>query len=238
MRHLILIYCYHIEVLDEFLVNCYHLLEKSNFVDIHIDFCEDTITDEVLEKIKPSRITYSVKENRGLDVLPFIKTLYDKVLFTDTYSVVTKIQSKKSNDDWRVHAYKPLVDDYEKFLNMHLYIEKFQNDGGVPLMIGTSAVLKDGESVLSGYHAFNMVKTLSDKFFHFRQNIEYGIPFFAGTMFMSSTLLFKKMFNGVNFDEFASHFEKGKPDTGYAHAMERIFGFAIREYNGKMIETQ
>jgi hypothetical protein len=120
---------------------------------------------------------------------------------------------------------------------MHLYIEKFQNDG-IPLMIGTSAVLKDGESVLSGYHAFNMVKTLSHKFFHFRQNIEYGIPFFAGTMFMSSTLLFKKMFNGVNFDEFASHFEKGKPDTGYAHAMERIFGFAIREYNGKLIETQ
>ena len=94
MRHLILIYCYHIEVLDEFLVNCYHLLEKNNFVDIHIDFCEDTITDEVLEKIKPSRITYSIVENRGMDVLPFVKTLYDKVLFTDTYSVVTKIQSK------------------------------------------------------------------------------------------------------------------------------------------------
>ena len=33
MRHLILIYCYHIELLDEFLVNCYHLLEKSNFVN-------------------------------------------------------------------------------------------------------------------------------------------------------------------------------------------------------------
>jgi hypothetical protein len=105
-------------------------------------------------------------------------------------------------------------------------------------MIGTSAVVKDGESVISGYHAHYMVKTLSDKFFHFKQNIEYGIPFFAGTMFMISTLLFKKMFNGVNFDEFASYFEKGKPDTGYAHAMERIFGFAIREYNGKLIETQ
>jgi hypothetical protein len=106
-------------LLDEFLVNCYHLLEKSNFVDIHIDFCEDTITDGILEKIKPSKITYSIVENRGMDVIPFVKTLYDKVLFTDTYSVVTKIQSKKSYDDWRVHAYKPLVDDYEKFLNMN-----------------------------------------------------------------------------------------------------------------------
>jgi len=236
MRHLILIYCYHIDVLNEFLVNCYHLLEKSDFVDIHIDFCEDTITDEILEKIKPSKITYSIVENRGLDVLPFVKTLYDKVLFTDTYSVVTKIQSKKSNDDWRVHAYKPLVDDYEKFLNMHVYIENFQKNQ-IPLMIGTSTILKDTEEVLSGYHAHDMVKILSDKFFNFTQNIEYGVPFFAGTMFMASTPLFKKMFEGVDYDEFASYFETGKPLTGYAHAMERIFGFAIREYGGKIVET-
>jgi hypothetical protein len=222
--------------LNEFLVNCYHLLEKSDFVDIHIDFCEDTITDEVLEKIKPSRITYSIVENRGMDVLPFVKTLYDKVLFTDTYSVVTKIQSKKSNDDWRVHAYKPLVDDYEKFLNMHLYIENFQKNE-IPLMIGTSTILKDAEEVLSGYHAHDMVKILSDKFFNFTQNIEYGVPFFAGTMFMASTPLFKKMFEGIDYDEFASYFETGKPLTGYAHAMERIFGFAIREYGGKIVET-
>jgi len=236
MRHLILIYCYHIDVLNEFLVNCYHLLEKSDFVDIHIDFCEDTITDEILEKIKPSKITYSIVENRGLDVLPFVKTLYDKVLFTDTYSVVTKIQSKKSNDDWRVHAYKPLVNDYEKFLNMHVYIENFQKNQ-IPLMIGTSTILKDTEEVLSGYHAHDMVKILSDKFFNFTQNIEYGVPFFAGTMFMASTTLFKKMFEGVDYDEFASYFETGKPLTGYAHAMERIFGFAIREYGGKIVET-
>jgi hypothetical protein len=222
--------------LNEFLINCYHLLEKSDFVDIHIDFCEDTITDEVLEKIKPSRITYSIVENRGMDVLPFVKTLYDKVLFTDTYSVVTKIQSKKSNDDWRVHAYKPLVDDYEKFLNMHLYIENFQKNE-IPLMIGTSTILKDCEEFLSGYHAHDMVKILSDKFFNFTQNIEYGVPFFAGTMFMTSTSLFKKMFEGVDYDEFASYFETGKPLTGYAHAMERIFGFAIREYGGKIVET-
>lgn len=236
MRHLILIYCYHIDVLNEFLINCYHLLEKSDFVDIHIDFCEDTITDEVLEKIKPSKITYSIVENRGMDVLPFVKTLYDKVLFTDTYSVVTKIQSKKSDNDWRIHAYKPLVDDYEKFLNMHLYIEKFQ-ENEIPLMIGTSTILKDTEEVLSGYHAHDMVKILSDKFFNFTQNIEYGVPFFAGTMFMASTTLFKKMFEGVDYDEFASYFETGKPLTGYAHAMERIFGFAIREYGGKIVET-
>jgi hypothetical protein len=222
--------------LNEFLVNCYHLLEKSDFVDIHIDFCEDTITDEILEKIKPSKITYSIVENRGLDVLPFVKTLYDKVLFTDTYSVVTKIQSKKSNDDWRVHAYKPLVDDYEKFLNMHVYIENFQKNQ-IPLMIGTSTILKDTEEVFSGYHAHDMVKILSDKFFNFTQNIEYGVPFFAGTMFMASTTLFKKMFEGVDYDEFASYFETGKPLTGYAHAMERIFGFAIREYGGKIVET-
>jgi hypothetical protein len=236
MRHLILIYCYHTEVLDEFLVNCYHLLEKSNFVDIHIDFCKDTITDEVLQKIKPSNITYSIVENRGMDVLPFVKTLYDKVLFTDTYSAVTKIQSKKSNDDWRVHAYKPLVDDYEKFLNMHMYIENFQKNE-IPLMVGTSTILKDGEEFLSGYHAHNMVKILSDKFFHFNQNIEYGVPFFAGTMFIASTSLFKKMFEGVDYDEFASYFEVGKPLTGYAHAMERIFGFAIKEYGGRIVET-
>jgi hypothetical protein len=38
MKHLIYIYCYHTELLDEFIENCYPLVEKFDWVDLHIDF--------------------------------------------------------------------------------------------------------------------------------------------------------------------------------------------------------
>jgi lipopolysaccharide biosynthesis protein len=232
MKHLICIYCYHLDVLDEFLQNCYPILEEYDMVDMHIDFCKDTVTDEAIEKLNDVRISYAIRENRGMDILPFITTLYDKVLKTDEYSVITKIQSKVSDYNWRHWAYIPLVRDLGEFEQMHLFIED-NIARGIPIMLNHRLTLDTDEVERAGYiHALDKISELNDKFFHFEK---LSGAFFAGSMFMSSTLLFKSMFNSVNYNEFSSMFEEGKPNTGYAHAMERLFGYAVENYGGKMV---
>jgi lipopolysaccharide biosynthesis protein len=232
MKHLIYIYCYHIELLDEFLENCYPTVEEFDMVDMHIDFSHETYTEELLKKIEGKRITYSVRENRGMDILPFVKTLYDIVFPTDEYSVITKIQSKVSDNDWRKWAYIPLFRDFSEFEQMHLFIED-NIRCGIPIMLNHRLTLDNYEMQRAGHvHGFDKIKELNDKFFHFEK---ISGSFFAGTMFMTSTLFLKSMFNGVDYEEFSSMFESGKPLTGYAHAMERLFGYAVENFGGKMV---
>jgi lipopolysaccharide biosynthesis protein len=232
MKHLICIYCYHLDVLDEFLENTCPILDEYEMVDVHIDFSKDTYTDEVIEKLKGLRVSYSIRENRGMDVLPFVKTLYEKVVNSDEYSVITKIQSKSSDANWRHWAYIPLLRDLGEFEQMHLFIED-NILNGIPIMINHRLTLDTDEVERTGHiHVFDKITELNDKFFHFEK---LGGAFFAGTMFMTSALLLKSMFNEVKYEEFSSLFEEGKPVSGYAHAMERLFGYAVENYGGKMV---
>jgi lipopolysaccharide biosynthesis protein len=232
MKHLIYIYCYNVELLDEFLENCYPTVEEFDMVDMHIDFSRDTYNEEAIEKLKGKRITYEIRENRGMDILPFVSTLYERVFPTDEYSVITKIQSKVSDDSWRKWAYIPLFRDFYEFEQMHLFIED-NIANGIPIMLNHRLTIDTNEVERAGHiHAFEKIKELNNKFFHFEK---LGGAFFAGTMFMTSTLFLKSMFNGVDYEEFSSMFEEGKPLTGYAHAMERLFGYAVENYGGKLV---
>ena len=124
MKHLIYIYCYHIDLLDEFIKNSYYLVENFEWVDMHIDFCEDTINDYTLNKLNNKKLTYGIVKNKGLDVLPFIKFMYDNVLNKNIYNVITKIHSKKSIQPLRKLMYIPLLKDFEKH---HLAIKNNSN---------------------------------------------------------------------------------------------------------------
>ena len=232
MKHLICLYCYHIELLDEFLENCYPILEEYDMVDMHIDFCKDTVTDEAIERLKNMRVTYAVRENRGVDILPFTKTLYEKVFSSVEYSVVTKLQSKLSDDIWRYWSYVPIVGNLEVFEKMHLFVED-NIVNGIPIMLNHRVTLDSSEVERVGYvHAIKEIETLNDKFFHFDK---LDGAFFAGTMFMAPVLLFKTMFNDIDYEEFSSYFEVGKPVSGYSHAMERLYGYAVENYGGKLV---
>jgi hypothetical protein len=115
---------------------------------------------------------------------------------------------------------------------MHLFIED-NIRCGIPIMLNHRLTLDNYEMQRAGHvHGFDKIKELNDKFFHFEK---ISGSFFAGTMFMTSTLFLKSMFNGVDYEEFSSMFESGKPLTGYAHAMERLFGYAVENFGGKMV---
>jgi lipopolysaccharide biosynthesis protein len=221
MKHLIYIYCYNIEILDEFIENCYPLVEKFNWVDLHIDFCEETINKIVIDKIKNKKITYGLVENRGTDVLPYIKYLYKNVLNNNKYSVITKIHSKIRDDGIRKTAYIPIVSDFDRFQNLHKLIEKSE----IPIIVNNQYMVENKEEEKIKFMLKDMNKILnltkeSGKFFH-------------GTMFMTSKLYMNKLFN-VDYQDIEYKFEKGKPDFGYAHVMERMFGYAVEEYGGKL----
>ena len=221
MKHLIYIYCYNTEVLYEFIENCYPLVETFDWVDLHIDFCKETINQNLIDKIKNKRITYGIVENRGMDVLPYIKYLYDNVLNSNKYSVITKIHSKMRDNGIRKTAYIPLVSNIKKFEEFHKLIEESK----VPIILNNQYMVEDRvekkiEVILKDMNVILKLKNESGKFFH-------------ATMFMTSKLYMNKLFN-VEYKDIEYKFEKGKPGYGYVHVMERLFGYAVEEYGGKL----
>jgi lipopolysaccharide biosynthesis protein len=81
-------------------------------------------------------------------------------------------------------------------------------------------VEKKIEVILKDMNVILKLKNESGKFFH-------------STMFMTSKLYMNKLFN-VDYNDIEYKFEKGKPNFGYAHVMERLFGYAVEEYGGRL----
>jgi hypothetical protein len=218
MKHLIYVYCYHIELLDEFIENCYPLVETYHWVDLHIDFCEDTFNLSIIDKLKNKKITYGIIKNKGMDVLPYIKYLYENVFNNNKYSVITKIHSKMRDDGIRKTGYIPLILNFKK---LHDFIEQSE----MPIIMNNQYMVEDKiekriESMLKDMNKILKLTKESGNFFH-------------GTMFMTSKVYMNKLFN-VDYEDIECKFENGKPDFGYAHVMERIFGYAVEEYGGKL----
>jgi lipopolysaccharide biosynthesis protein len=224
MKHLIYIYCFHVDLLDEFIENCYPLVEKYDWVDLHIDFCKETIDELTLDKIKSKRITYGIVNNKGVDVLPFIKFLYDNVLNKEKYDVITKIHSKRSNQGQRKLMYIPMVNNFE---NCHNVIK----NSNIPIMLNNNFILSKtnpNDNQRWEKNIINKIKILNKEL---NLSTEYGY-FFYGTMFMTSVVFLERLFN-VDFFVIENLFENNNPRFGMAHAFEKVFGYAITEFGGE-----
>ena len=230
MKHLIYIYCYHVDLLDEFIYYCYPLVENYDWVDIHVDFCSDTIEDSTLIKLQNKRINYGIVGNKGVDVLPFIKFLHKNVFKKKQYVAITKIHSKKSNNALRRLMYIPLVNDVFKFKEYHDLVEK----NTIPIMLNNKHLL--AETKENSDQKKEIIITDKVRFLNNKLGLknEFG-RFFFGTMFMTSTAFLEKLLT-IDFETLDSFFEdESKPDMGIAHAFERVFGYSIIEFNGKHV---
>ena len=185
--------------MDEFIQNCYPLVDEYEWVDMHIDFCEDTFTDNCLNKLKSKRITYGVVENRGVDVLPYIKYLYQHILNKNEYSVITKIHSKMRNNGIRKTAYIPMVSNKKKFKQFHNLIEEAK----IPVIL-------TNQYMVSNQNEPRIAIMLNDMINILKLTNKNG-RFVHGTMFMTSTLYLNKLFN-VEYKDIEYKFEKGKPN--------------------------
>lgn len=172
--------------------------------------------------------TICINENRGRDVLPFIKIIPD--ILSKKFDLVIKVHTKKSlhrndGEEWRSQLYGLLspnivLEASRAFLNDELFGIAAPADHIVPL------------GFYWGSNSSN-VEILCKKLKIDLNQID-GVQFAAGTMFIINPLILsdlKKL--ELEIDDF--DVEDGQVDGTMAHAVERMFGIICKAKNRKLI---
>lgn len=170
-------------------------------------------------------------ENRGRDVLPFLKIIY--MVVEQGFSYFLKIHTKKSShrqdgDVWRNDLYAKLLDP-EKLASMVNTCNADQRIG----LIGP------------GGHLVSMTTYLGSncdriKWYAERMGLSMDevlkIPFVAGTMFFARiSAVLPLLCLGVDDTEFEP--EKGQVDGTLAHSIERLFSISTVAAGMKIVDT-
>jgi rhamnosyltransferase len=207
------------------------ILERLAHCDFHFDLVVTTNRESIileLESLKPSKCksqTILLVENRGRDVLPFLKLLEGN--FLSNYEVALKIHTKRStySDKGRQWFYE--------LLNELLQNKQRVNEIREALKNKKIGVIGPASSFVGPhYWGSNEQEVIGIR-------REYGLPerseqdlgFFAGTMFWFNPVALR-LDKPVDPQLFA--IEVGQQDGTRAHAFERVFlefcansGFAI-----------
>jgi len=183
---------------------------------------------EKIRKDYPNAHIYSF-ENRGRDILPFVKTL--EIILPLDYKYICKLHSKKSlhrqdGDNWRKHLIHDIIGSPERIKES---IQALNNkDIGVVVSRGNSYAYREwiGSNV-------EIVENLAKK-----ANIKVPDDFIfpAGSIFWFSPRIFKGTENLVHADEFP--IENGQMDGTIAHAYERIVGLLCAVHNCKIVSLE
>lgn len=204
--------------------------ELKNFtepIDLYININNNSDNKEI-ERIKrdfPAARIYSY-ENRGRDILPFLKTL--EIILPLRYQYVCKIHSKKSlhrvdGNKWRNHLIGSLIGSPEKILKSKKALD---NNAGIVVAKGNVFSFRkwigSNESMVSD----------------FVQKTGIGLPndftFPAGSMFWFKPDFFEPLLKHVHDSTFIV--EEGQIDGTIAHAVERVFGLLCHENNLDIVE--
>lgn len=228
MKNCIFIHLYYTEIWNEFKPYILPILKEEE-TDLFISYVTfDENIEDCLKYVKGSFLV----ENRGLDIGPFIYFL-DKIGF-ETYSIVTKIHTKKSiyhgreesfGDEWRKNLYMPLISD----------LDSYKNNVGIlqdkPGILGAKKYYFCPEDDLNNFMTSSLKEDL-EKIENFLQKKFRRSPFIAGSIFMTNFSYLKDLFQDTDLLQLYSRFEIGyqKGDT-IAHAFERIFGYGIEKFN-------
>lgn len=212
-RVAVVIHSFYTDVLKE-------LLEEIDKIPKYHKLFVTTVAEEednVVELLNEMEreFTLQIVENRGRDVLPFLK-IFPKIQ-AEGFEFVLKVHTKKSphrgdGHIWRRDLYRQLLD---RSAFQHI-IEAFKSDTDLGI------VGPDGHFVpMSTYIGSNHQRILS---IGRRLGIDvdqiYSQGFFAGTMFIARTSALSPLVNlGFSDDDFEK--EEGQIDGTLAHALER-----------------
>ncbi len=226
----IVVHAYYPDVLDEILERVTKLDERHRlFVTTDSEHCQ-----QVQGKLEATGRWFSlhVIENRGRDVLPFLKVL--KHVRAEKLEYVVKVHTKKSlhrqdGAEWRQQLYDALLshDVVERALRA------FVTDPTLG-MVGPDGHFVSMETYLGSNrsHIFSIGQRLG---LTYDQIMSQG--FFAGTMFAvrlaALSPLCSLSFSDEDFGE-----EAGQIDGTLAHAMERAFALSVKASGQKMMSTQ
>lgn len=224
----IVIHAFYVDVLEEVLkeIDWIHDIDSTVYI---------TTTHEKLKETRETTCKFNYKfvirsfENKGRDVLPFLKIMDDVV--ADKNEMLIKVHTKKSlhridGDTWRKELYSQLL-SFPKYVRG---FSKFKENKELSL------ISPDGNLVPISYYwgsneknVLNLCKKYSINFSH---NKNY--QFIAGTMFLAKVSLFKELIEQRPIIENDFDNELGQIDGTLAHAYERFFGIYACEKNKKL----
>lgn len=215
-------------------------LQHKDTIVPYMGLCKDNDNDQIVKDIHryfpDHRIEYC--DNAGADVMPFLLML--KRLDESVYPYFIKIHSKKSSwgirmhVDWRNVLIHDLLGSPDVLLTN---INIMQNDDIG--MISNKFLKLDGREHTNADHIKAICGILNIDYHQVKDS-----HFPAGNMFMSKTGIFKKYFNDNIIDILVSllSYETGRlTDLNrgtYSHALERIFGYIIKNENKEISNTQ
>ena len=191
--------------------------------DLLVSLSEVTGTgfDEEIRRFFPSAKIRTI-ENRGRDIAPFLSFLNAGDL--DRYDYVCKIHSKVSPHRidwhrWRGHLLQQLLGHptiVEEIL------ETFERDERIGIVGPATQVTRDVEYWGSN---FERVRGMADRLgFEIEAG---GLEFFQGSMFWFRPRAFAAL-RELALETGDFELESGQVDGTLAHAVERIFSFAVR----------
>ncbi len=199
-------------------------LQESNPITfkLFVTTSESTI-DAVEEILVKSKFEYFLKtvDNRGRDVLPFLKIL--KYVFDEGYTLVLKLHTKRSNhlnkkDVWSDDLFRKLL-GYENMINIVQTFHQHEKLG----MIGPSEHILP----MSFYYGGNAAKVeMLGKKMGLQNGQFSNLHFPAGTMFYARKEALLPILN-LNLHEADFEDEAGQLDCTMAHAVERAFACSV-----------
>ena len=211
------LHLFYSDLIEEFILYLKNIVEPF---DIYISTPFESDIPKIINQFSriAASVTVLLTENRGRDVLPFIKIT--KKYKLSNYKSIVKIHSKKSQysnngSEWRNETLKSLLGDtytIRKIINA-------LKDNGVgmvgPAKFYLTNPIYNGSSIPK---ISEIIKSIPDKY----KEIDFKLGFFAGTMFWMSSA-FCRVLEEINLDALEFEDEKGQIDGTMAHAFERIF---------------
>jgi lipopolysaccharide biosynthesis protein/glycosyltransferase involved in cell wall biosynthesis len=209
----------HVFYLDVFL-SIVEYLKKTDKIDIYLyATCSRALEKDLIKVLKEQSYEYTILlvENRGRDVLPFLKIMPQVI--GDGHEYVLKIHTKKTthrNDGnlWRAELFDQLIDS--RALELSFDYLKNNVDLGVLGPSGHVIPMKD-------YYGSNEqnVLSLATRLGLTAENLN-SLNFVAGTMFTARIKAIEPLLElGLRDDDFEE--EAGQTDGTLAHAIERAF---------------
>lgn len=225
----IVIHAYYFDVFSDILerIKCIYMPGLKLFITTH-----QTIKNQVVDAVRDLQLPYCIEvhDNRGRDVLPFIKI--SKRVLAEDFDIIVKVHTKKSlhRDDgaeWREKIYSQILS--ERFIKMAISAMSFDNSIGI--VSPTNQVVP--MSHYWGSNADNVLKLA--KRIGIEDNTVQSLSFVAGTMFITQKDIISKLLdNGFSDNDFED--ERGQLDGTLSHAIERFFPVICKSIGRRIIE--
>lgn len=220
----IIIHAYYPDIFHEIVQR----ISKSDQYEIKLFITTPHCHIPLIEKqLESSNIDYQIfgVNNRGRDILPFVKLL--KEVYEQHFAFIVKVHTKKSKH--RADGSIWCNDLFNKLLEKSALVENIQYLNNFPEV----GILSPENHLvpMNRYFSANqkMIGNLSERL---GVNIETAMQlnFVAGTMFTARTHALTPLLL-LNFEETDFEAENGQLDGTLAHALERVIAIAAHRLN-------